>query len=67
MVKKSDLRHGMMVRNTRSNNIGEIRGDEDGGLYGADWCVSVRVRNRSGKKIGIYEYAHWNLDNLEIV
>ena len=66
-MKKSDLKPRMIVRNKISKNIGEIRGGEDGTLYGAPWCVDIRRRLTSGKNKGKFDYLMWNVKNFELV
>ncbi len=67
MARKSNLRPRMKVRNVVSGSIGEVRGKNGKLLLSNRRYVQVRVRNKSGKHKGRWEYATWLVANLEHV
>jgi len=66
-MEKSDLRGGMVVRNTISGKTGTVRSFEGGELCYADHCVGIRTQITSGRSKGRYWCTVWNVGNLELV
>ncbi len=66
-MKKSDLRPGMRVKHKISGSESEVRGLKDGSLGYADWCVGIRMRTKTGKNKGKFQYPIWDVENLEII
>ena len=66
-MKKSDLRPGMVVRNTVSSNTGRVIGNPDGSLTCGDLWVGIETIYKSGPKKGRKTTTIWTVANLEIV
>ena len=66
-MEKSDLGPGDMVRNTRSDKLGWVRGLPDGTLGFANGYVSICRYIASGKNIGMLDYPIWCVTHLKLV
>lgn len=66
--RKAKLKPGMVARNIRTGNMGELRADPDRPkkLYTcSDYFVAVRRRLTRGKHPGQWIYTFWNLDHVK--
>ncbi len=63
-MEKSELKHGMRVRNKKSRNIGIVWNPKGGRLGCVPECVHIRWEKRVGKKQRL-EYTIWDVENLE--